>query len=96
MNLQQLFDEVVMSGETVSLELPSRQAYESLRVALVRKYTRYRALCQEAGIESYDERFIACALRADQEKTEQFVATFRLAWKEESKRTPRDYQVLKL
>lgn len=96
MNLQAIFESVVMMDETVTLAFPDRKSYESLRVALVRKYTKYRALCGEAGIESYDDRFVSCSLRADQQAEEHFVGTFRLAWKEESKRVPRDYQVLKL
>lgn len=95
MNLQSIFESVVMADETVVIEFIDRKEYESLRVALVRKFTKYRALCSEAGIESYDEKYLSCLVTSNTQAPG-LVGTFRLAWKEESKRAPRDYQVLKL
>lgn len=89
MTLQEIFNAVVMNDELVSVMLTDRKTYDSLRVALVRKFSNYRAVCQQAGIESYDGRFLSCTYLES-------TASFSMKWKEESKRVAKDYQVLKL
>ena len=91
MTLQTIFNGVVLEDTTVEVVVESERAYENLRTSLVRKFSRYRATCQQAGIESYDERFISST-----HNSETGVASFRLAWLEESKRLRKQYVIHKL
>jgi len=88
--LQEIFNAVVLEEQTLTVNTSKRE-YESLRVALVRKFSNYRTQCQLVGISSYDDRYVQCSFdKAVQE------ASFRIAWREDSKRTPKDYLIYKL
>lgn len=80
-----------MNDETVAIPFADAKQYNSFRTGLLRKYSRYRAGCQQVGITSYDERFISCSFDGTAR-----VGTFQLKWLEESKRVRKQYEVLKL
>lgn len=91
MTLQDIFNSVVMNDEPMAVPCASRRAYESLRVALLRKFATHRAKSQRLGIASYDDKFI-CASYNEQKAS----ASFVMLWKEESKRVKPAYAALKL
>lgn len=91
LTLQDIFNQVVMNDETVAIPFADAKQYNSFRTGLLRKYSRYRAGCQQVGITSYDERFISCSFDGTAR-----VGTFQLKWLEESKRVRKQYEVLKL
>lgn len=89
--LQDIFNMVVMNDEAVAIPLESKRAYENLRVALVRKFSRYRQQCQNIGLASYDDKFVSATYDPTQG-----LASFSLKWKEDGKRVPKEYSILKL
>lgn len=89
LTLQDIFNQVVMNDEQVAIPFQDARSYNSFRTGLLRKYSRYRAACQQVGIASYDERFVSCSFDGT-------VGTFQLKWAEESKRARKQYAVLKL
>lgn len=91
LTLQDIFNSVVMNEETVVIPFSDAKSYNSFRTGLLRKFTRYRAGCQEVGITSYDERFISCSF-----DSASGTAAFQLKWAEESKRVRKQYTILTL
>lgn len=91
MTLQEIFNTVVMNDEPLAVPCASKRAYESLRVALLRKFSRHRIACQRIGITSYDDKFVSTSYSESKA-----TAYFAMLWKEESKRVKPAYAVLKL
>lgn len=84
MNLQSLFNAVVLEGETVQISGLSPSEYNSVRVALIRKFSAYRSQCMALGIPGYDNKYMRCS-HADG------VSEFRLDDKTNSPRRPKEY-----
>ena len=95
MTLQEIFNTVVMNDEQLIIPFQDRRSYDSLRVALVRKFSTYRKQGQSVGITSYDDRFISCTFACNVE-TATATGTFELKWREDSKRVRKEYAALKL
>lgn len=88
MHLQQIFNKLTMDGQALACSFDDKRAYDSLRVSLIRKYTAFADQCKQAGIESYDDKYIA-AEWSEAEKT----GIFELKDKAESKRVKKTYLV---
>ena len=65
MNLQQLFNKLVIDNEPVMLPFRDRKEYDSLRVMLVRKYQGFAEQCSAVGMAQYDSQFIECVWDKD-------------------------------
>jgi hypothetical protein len=85
MNLQSLFNTVVLEGETVEILDMSTAEYNSLRVALVRKFSAYRSQCMSLGIPGYDDKYLRCNFVNGKD------AVFKLDDKTNSPRRPKEY-----
>lgn len=90
MTLQDIFNAVVLSGETVNIPFADASSYNSLRVALLRKFKGYRDSCQSIGMDAYNGVYISCSRDASG------VGSFVLKPLEESKRVRKQYAALKL
>jgi hypothetical protein len=88
MQLQDVFNKLTLEKQALACSFPDKKAYDSLRVSLIRKYTAFAEQCSMAGIDTYEDLFIS-AVWDDKE----FVATFELKKKEESKRVRKDYLI---
>ena len=88
MHLQAIFNKLTMDGQALACAFDDKKAYESLRVSLVRKYGSFVEQCQLAGIESYDDKYIAAEWDANTN-----TAIFELKDKAESKRVKKSYLV---
>lgn len=91
MSLQTLFNEVVLNEHAIQTQVPTRQAYDSLRVSLIRKFAAYKKQCQSIGIPSYDYKYVSASFDSVT-GTAQFV----LRWKDESSRCPRELLIFKV
>jgi hypothetical protein len=95
MTLQEIFNTVVMNDEQLIIPFADRRSYDSLRVALVRKFSTYRKQCQSVGVTSYDDRFVSCSVVCDADAGTT-AGTFGLKWREDSKRVRKEYAAFKL
>lgn len=86
MNLQQLFNKIVLESDAVIMPFADRKDYESLRVMLVRKYQGFAEQCSAVGMTQYDEKFIECTW--DKDVCE---GTFVFKDKADAKRKRRQY-----
>lgn len=88
MHLQDIFNKLTLDRQALACVFPDKKAYDSLRVSLIRKYTQFAEQCSMAGLEEYENMYIS-AVWDDKE----FVATFELKNKEESKRVKKSYLI---
>lgn len=87
MTLSDLFNQL-LAGDTVSVVITQRQ-YNSLRVALLRKFKLYADQCAGMGIEEFSEQYVSCKFNSVQT-----VGTFKLAYTDTKQRRVIDYRVL--
>lgn len=88
MHLQDIFNQLTLERQALACNFPDKKAYDSLRVSLVRKFGQFAEQCSLAGLDTYDDLYIAAVW--DEANC---VATFELKAKTESKRVRKDYLI---
>lgn len=87
MTLSDIFTQL-LAGESVSVCVVQAQ-YNSLRVALLRKFRLYADQCAGMGIEEFSDQYVSCKFNSVQT-----TATFKLAYTDTKQRRVIDYRVL--
>lgn len=78
MNLQDVFNKIVMEAETIQLPMQNVATYNARRVSLLRKFKNYQALNSKLGLPVDEDAYIRCTW--DEASS---TATFTLAYKSE-------------
>lgn len=60
MDLQDVFNEIVMEGKTLSFQLESVAVFHARRVSLLRKFKNYQELNESVGLPVDTDAYIRC------------------------------------